>query len=779
MKKACNTAIAGAAMTMSQSVRLLTLLLALLLVGCSVILPVVSRPTIQAQDRDDLRKGNLLSIRDRYEQRGIDNLNPAELALLCDVYIKHLSISEASACLDTIAARPDGNAAMDRIQAKQALIAYLIGQYDRAVVLTGNLTNDGARYIRALASIKLNSPQTAFATAQQWAHAFDPEQVYLAANLYLASGHYKDALTVLQDPERRVARDYSLTGGQSAFGGKIRPAPLRVDLFDEFGFGLLDTYSYAPNANVYVEFILAKSELELGNKDSARSRFDAILSYPNIDAYREVHWRALFERARIAEMDGNSAQAIDYYKLAIKLIEQVRASISTEAGRIGFVGDKQAIYGRLVHLLVATGNTRTAFAYTERARSRALVDVLVTQRRFGGHAAEMTGLQNVLLDFERAESRVLELEGGTRSAVLKRSAKVHQAKKQQLLRQAPWLKGLVAVDAKTKLEDVLPYVSADETLLCYFKAETIWYVFILNPKSSPPIQSRPLDLNNIDRMIGTLRRSLEGAKGDTISTAQELYKRLIRPAAKLLKNNLTIIPYGELHYLPFAALYSGSNFLIETHTLRILPSAEVLMILSSTKRPTGSMLILGNPSGDLKGSEREVRRVAAAHQPSEVLLGSDASRANFQRLAPQFDILHIAAHGQYIQDAPLDSRLMLAPSEGESGDLTVSDLYAMQPPLQASIAVLSACESALSSIATGDELIGLQRGFLFAGAESIIGSLWRISDDATAYLMEHFYTSLKQNVSRAKALKEAQIKTLERYPDHGDWAAFTYTGGVQ
>ena len=230
---------------------------------------------------------------------------------------------------------------------------------------------DGILY--ALSRVQLGDNQPAIDTAADWALSYQPPQVFLAANLFLATKQYDKALETLQDPERRLDRDYNLSGSTDIFGYHIDPAPLRVDLFGEFGFGLLDTFSYAPRSNVYVEYTLAKAELETGQIDKARKRYDTILAFPWLGAYRDIEWRALSDRARVSEFDGETGCAIDLYKKSVDVIESARASIATDAGRIGFVGDKQEVYGHLVRLLLERGDidaVSAAFEYSERARSR-------------------------------------------------------------------------------------------------------------------------------------------------------------------------------------------------------------------------------------------------------------------------------------------------------------------------------------------------------------------------------------------------------------------------
>ena len=753
------------------------------LTACSVVIPNICHELVPIgeDDQNDLRSGNLLAIRDRLEQRNATALSINELALLCDIYIKHMSLDRAEKCLDSLQTRATDYDVSSHITGKRALIAYLLGHNQRASSLSKGLEGNGGKYVYALAQVRLGDTQTALDIAERWRYAFDPQQAFLSANLFLAVERYEDVLSVLNYPEPGLSRFYSLSGTRNVFDQQVEPAPLRLDLFDEFGFCIVDAYSYAPAVNVYVEYLLAKAYLETGDLKNARSRFDTIISFQYINAYREVKWRALHERARIAEMDGNIQSAIELNEEAIELIENVRASISTEAGRIGFVGNKQSVYKDIIRLFIMQGDVTNAFEFSERARSRALVDVLATQRQFGLPLELKLEVAQLLHDYQIAENKILEIQGNTEASDLEERTRSLIAKRQKVLSRAPLLSNLRAIDpARSQLEPIREHLTPDETLLSYFKLADDWYVFVISRKG---IAVHRLDLRNIAQKIIDIRHALSiGMRTDYVAQGQMLYDTLIRPIEGRLTDTLTIVPYGELHYLPFAALHSGDAFLIEKHKLRILPSAEVATILRSTEKPKGSLLAFGNPSRidalPLPYAEDEAQQIAKIYRPSELLIGKEATLYHFNQVAHKHDILHIAAHGEFNKQQPLQSRLLLTPSSGDTGDLTVSILYSLEPKLNIDIAVLSACETGLADITTGDELIGLQRGFLFAGADSIIGSLWRIPDQTTVYLMKYFYEGLNRQMSRSEALRYAQLETLKKYPDKATWAAFTYMGGI-
>ena len=654
------------------------------------------------------------------------------------------------------------------------MIAFLLGDYARAATLSENLKSDGGRYINALAKLRLGDRKPAEQAAALWALSYEPEQVFLAASLYLATSEYDKVIETLTNPQRRLHRDYTLSGGTDIFGNHIDPAPLHIDLFGEFGFGLMKTYSYAPQGNAYVSYALAKSELETGQIDAARKRYDTILSFDG-------------DRARISEREGNVDGALDLYEQSVGVIESARSSISTDAGRIGFVGDKQEVYANLVRLLLAQGQVDRAFEYSERARSRALVDLLGSVQTFGARGVSRSETDEALQEFQRAEITLREARRGTetKSGIDTRVRGLTAIGRRLVRKAAPEVTVLVRVNPQT-LGQIQASLGRDEALLSYFRAGSQWAAWITTRHGHDYVNLGPLSLNED---IIAFRYALEQGKPYQ-EASHRLYERLIEPIEGIfpdekLPRQLTIIPFGSLHYLPFAALLDDDNkFLVEKYILSTLPSAGVRRFLV-VGHNTPRILVVGDPErkGEepLPGAENEARLVAAKYKSPTLLLHERATKAEFLRSAPRYGILHIASHGEFDPELPLQSYLALAPDSPEEdlteGDLTVVDLFKVEPAWRVNIAVLSACNTAFAAVSDGNDIIGLQRGFLYAGTDSLVGTLWRITDEgATLYLMDRFYLHLNRGAPASWALQQAQIDTRRRYPHPKNWAAFTYTG---
>jgi CHAT domain-containing protein len=250
-----------------------------------------------------------------------------------------------------------------------------------------------------------------------------------------------------------------------------------------------------------------------------------------------------------------------------------------------------------------------------------------------------------------------------------------------------------------------------------------------------------------------------------------LYDLLLRPLEdKVGDRRLVIAPHRALHYVPFHALYDGANYVIERREICYTPNAGVLQYcLARPPRAPRRAILLGVPDQQAPRVRDEVSSLVSLFPETAAFLDNQATLAALKEQAPTADVLHLACHGQFRPDNPLFSSLRLA-----DGWLTVRDAYNLDLP--GGLVTLSACETGMSALAPGDELIGLARGFLSAGAASLVVSLWTVDDESTAMLMTHFYTRLRAGDGPAAALRQAQRQVLEYYPHPFFWSPFVLFG---
>jgi len=325
---------------------------------------------------------------------------------------------------------------------------------------------------------------------------------------------------------------------------------------------------------------------------------------------------------------------------------------------------------------------------------------------------------------------------------------------------------------------------------------------------------------------------------DLTQAVQELSRMVLSPvAAELSKRRIIIVADGALHYIPFQVLPAPSadkEPLVANYEVINTPSASILGELrkeATLRQPTKLLAAFGDPvfasnytqRKDATGSEpsatmqameiaplqnalrdlelngdafdpsvikplfyakRELAnlRDAATSGETFVASGFDATRKQLlgKDLA-QYAILHFATHGLLDPRRPENSGLVLSTvnrdGQAQNGFVGLQDIYGLRAPVD--LVVLSACQTALGKDVRGEGLLGLTRGFMYAGASSVVASLWKVDDEATGELMRQFYTNmLQKRMTPAAALRAAQNSIRQR-PDWQSpyyWAGFTLQG---
>ncbi len=565
-----------------------------------------------------------------------------------------------------------------------------------------------------------------------------PPKYTAMARVQVALGHFDRALAALQDPK---AEFHSL-------------ATLFYD----------DTFQAIPLA-----FLRAKCLFETGRIAEAKAAYDRLLAHPHLPEVGGLHWPVLLDRARIAVKEGQDPLAENLLRTSVTVIERQRASIGTEAGRIGFVGDKQACYQELIALLIRTGHPQDAFAFVERAKGRALVDLLASEKRL----ARTPDLDVALARLGQADQELTAIPDpdGTSTrgiAVTLRS---------DLAAKAPELASLVIVP-EVSAAALQARLAPDETLLEYYATGNRWVAFLV---TRDDLAAVPLPAADLKGSVLRLRQALTdpGQRQDPAPAIAELSRQILDPVlARIRTQKLIIVPHGILHYVPFCALGSLEAPLLERFSLRMLPSATVLGLLKPAKPIENALILgnpdLGNPALDLPFTQEEGVALARILPRATLRLRKEATAEALQ--GGRYGIIHLAAHGSFDEARPLESALFLASTPRTPGALKVADLYRLD--LDADLVTLSACDTALSQVSSGDDVVGFTRGLLYAGSRAILSSLWKVDDEATRDLMVDFYTQLPA-LGKPAALRHAQLAVRARHPHPFYWAAFMITGNAQ
>ena len=510
------------------------------------------------------------------------------------------------------------------------------------------------------------------------------------------------------------------------------------------------------------------------------------------------------------------------FEEAIGVIETLRAQVAGGAQeQQRFFEDKLASYRAMVELLVAQNQSGAALTYAERAKARALVDVLQSgriniakamtaaeqerERGFNNHLVSL----NMQISRENLRPRPDAARLNDLNAQLQKARLDYEAFQTGLYAAHPELKAQRGETKPLTLEQargLLP--DAQSALLEYVVTDEKTYLFALTGNAAAKtvdLKVYPLEIKRkeLDDSAAKFRETLAKGSPGFRQSARELYNLLLKPAAAQLqgKTSLVIVPDGALWELPFQALLTAPNrYLIEDCAIAYAPSLTALreMIRLRDGRRDGkkdsagspTLLAFGNPAlgkqtiaraksvlmdeklDPLPDAERQVNTLKRIYgeAKSKIYIGAEAREERAKTEAGSYRILHLATHGVLNDSSPLYSRVLLAQAEGDVHKAGVEDglLEAweiMNLDLKADLAVLSACETARGRVGAGEGMIGLSWALFVAGCPTSVVSQWKVDSAGTTELMVEFHRQLKSQMaasadgfSAARALRAAALK---------------------
>lgn len=474
--------------------------------------------------------------------------------------------------------------------------------------------------------------------------------------------------------------------------------------------------------------------------------------------------------------------------------EWTRSALGHDAFGASFMADKTEVFDALVttELATATGDRAWAsrvLSAIERCRSRALAELVagrVTARREAGPSESTIALQHEL-DAVYNEMLLPGAVGVDQAArLLERSGDIEQRLGRLRLDEAsPLGHTEPAVGPTDTIQTRVPKVPVlswfclgDEVIAMVIDGDhlhvrrhvaAVGELADLVARLDAQWDRLHLDAELVARHVGRLTRSC-------CRVLAQLYDRLIRPVADVLPapepsgQPLTIIAHGVLHRVPVHALFDGERHMIEGYEVTYSPSlSDVAERESMAARITGRSLVMGIPDESAPGIADEVKAVAAHLANVNLYCGAGATAAVLAAHSGQAEVIHLACHALFRNDNPMFSSLRLA-------DRWLAAHELLELDLRGSVTVMSACDSGRTSAIGGDELLGLTRAVLGAGARTLVAALWPAHDQATVELMGTFYTELAGR-GPATALRTAQMAQLKLRSHPYHWAPFVVIGG--
>jgi len=551
---------------------------------------------------------------------------------------------------------------------------------------------------------------------------------------------------------------------------------------------------------IYSLYSLGSVNVLAGNKKEALRYLDSARVEAERYIVPEIKWRIHKQLGGLLSKMRRDEQAMSEYRAAVDIVEKMRGELKVEAFKQGFLDDKMDLYIDVIRYLDRRNMVAEAFNFVERARSRNFIDLLANK------SIVLARAQDEMLDKER-RIRLEIREIQDRLNLLYRSGESSKSKTDMIAaledtlqeRRRVYEQLLISIQERNpelaSFIDVRPY--REERIKAMIPDSTLLVEYFLTNESifCWELWRDGIELNRIDASMDEIRdmviRFRENIEAHLTSDVESkmLYKILIKPLEKRFssKSHVVFIPHNILHYLPFSALKDeNGKYLLEKVSISLSPSATVLgyCLEKGDKKHSSpdkwrvvafSNPDLGSSIYDLPFAEKEVRTLRRTFKNVSAFFRKDASENAVRKNVAGYDVIHFACHATYEPEAPLFSALLLSKEGDYDGRLEAHEIFGLK--LDCSLVMLSGCETGLARVTKGDEVIGLARSFIFAGTPSIVTSLWKVDDLATAVMVKRFYRYLRRGYSRSEALRMAQLVVMRSVDSHpAAWAAFCLTG---
>lgn len=493
-------------------------------------------------------------------------------------------------------------------------------------------------------------------------------------------------------------------------------------------------------------------------------------------------YSAQLSLGRLAEREDRPSRALRCYAAAEAVLDRLQRNLTVTL-RPAFLAGKLDAQRARFRLLLQKGDVASAFDAVERTRAQIMLGYLSGReslRWVGGDPAALAlaGELEALRGRHHALSaRAAEIGGAPPGARAELERQMRALTEQIHLRRPD---GAFEMGEARGVKHLQQGLGADEAMLAYFDDGARLHAFLIDRDG---IEHAALDVTSaeIARALDQLQRNLSR----TLAVGADRAASALRAPAQVIlrwlwsallaqlasraggRNRLYIVPFGQLHALPFNLLHDGARYLIEAMEVVTLTSAS-LLLRPPPVCPAGARVLVHDDAGRLPSVDREAEILQSLYR-AVVRRGGEANRDALRAVPGQ--ILHIAAHGAYRTDNPDFSHIALA-----DGPLQTDDL--LQVDLGYELVTLSACETGRGRVTAGDEALGIGWAFLYAGAGAVVASLWRVSDARTARLMASLYGGLHDGLSKAAALRRAQVEALAASPGAHPafWGAFQLYG---
>ncbi|MGV8121794.1 MAG: CHAT domain-containing protein [Candidatus Xenobiia bacterium LiM19] len=547
-----------------------------------------------------------------------------------------------------------------------------------------------------------------------------------------------------------------------------------------------------------IYFYIGDTCFEMGDTGSAAAYADkSEHAWQEVPVEPDIIWQLYNLRGKVAETKGDPDRALKEYLESLSWIEKSRADLFSGQSMEGFIDDKIQAYEGAVRIHSAQGKIKEALQYVEKARARCLAEQM-TPSLFsmieGAAIPDAVKKEMQVLIFSINNDRAsLDAMGNSNAPGNKQEImEINKRMAENYSKLLSLLKEKCGVETANlfcgemvDLDDFQAKIDKDTAYLEYFSYEgydgvpgkVLLWTLTSGNITCTALPATPSELENEVREI---REAINERDPQWKMISRKLYGALIAPVEGLLKDKRRVVisPHRFLHYLPFHALLDKEGMpLLER--FRIVYSPSIVSSAIGKKREIfqGEKTVafsIGNVQYEdfspLPGTKEEVKAVAAIFPDCKVIEEKSFTKKGTEENMKGRNIIHFATHGDFNSDSPNESCLIAS-----DGKITIDEIV-KAPKMNSRIVVLSACKTGLGKLFPGDDQVGITRAFMYAGAPSIVSSLWSVSDESTTKLMTFFYKNLARKMDKDEALRQAELSLMKGYPDPMHWAPFILTG---
>jgi len=543
----------------------------------------------------------------------------------------------------------------------------------------------------------------------------------------------------------------------------------------------------------------------------------------------QILWEAYLEVGNAYFKQNKIFEALKNYKNSIRIIENIRSQIKLEELKASYLGTDKRIeaYQYLIHLLVSLhkdndgmGYDQQALDYLERAKARSFLDSLEVAQvdiSMGINFKLKNREKELMKDISNIYSKLLvaQLESEEKENLLKQLTEKEnelETLKREIRSKSPYYADLKYPEVITLKETQRKLLNPKTAFIAYTIGKENSYGFVITKNNLMifPVPKKSV----IQNLVSDYLKVITDKDYKNFNLGYDLYQALVPSNLNKSIRKIIFIPDDILHFLPFETLVTeenNSHWLVKDYQITYAPSISSYREIIHRKKKNKSsrhydILAFGDPDfgqleseangGDifqnfyasnafnfyrLKYSGTEIERISSLfkEKKEDIFIREAATEKQLKNLnLDDYKIIHFATHSLIDDKKPARSSIVLSlnSSDEEDGFIQMREIYNLN--LNSDLITLSACQTGLGQFIKGEGIEGLNRSFFFAGASSVLMSLWAVNDQATYQLMERFYSHLRSSEPIANSLRNAKLEMIssEAVSHPYYWAGFIVSG---